>query len=222
LEARKLEIEVAIQHIKRKIELENAEEREKTKNAAVAAMKTKAPLKSNIKLNNTEKQNLVVTSPGKGNEEPLMSSDPRTNTPNKINMNSVKSTASSRLNKTSGSPAVATPSTPQKTAAQTSRQKSLALEEERRKRIKAEKQLQMHKATVLTLQSKIEDLQVEKEQQNGIIFEQTTGPLFERIESKQKLAANNQDNISSQYKIDEVCLNNAMYDCLYFLLLLLI
>ncbi|RYH28862.1 hypothetical protein EON65_10585 [archaeon] len=151
LEARKLEIEVAIQKLLRRIELAGKKSKEKDVGPKTL-LPGGSPLKKAIKND----------APVKSESSNTLGKDNRAATPS----------AERKM-------AVVTPPSHEKV--HTLRQQSLALETERKKRQRAEKLLQLQKANLNELQNKVEDLQAAEENRKGLEFEATVGPLFERV-----------------------------------------
>lgn len=138
LEARKLEIEVALQYLHRKIDLQESRDKEKKKKER-SGMKTNQPLKTSS-----------LTSP----------------LPVPPSSNVASNATSSSTNTRKGIPP------------RGSENGSLALEEEKRRRQRAEKLVSAQRSNLLTLQHRVEDLQAAQEDLAGMRFEASVGPLF--------------------------------------------
>eukprot|EP00981_Chlorochromonas_danica_P006231 scaffold1310_cov219-Ochromonas_danica.AAC.6 len=139
LEARKLEIEVALQYLHRKIELQESRAKEKKKKER-SSTKTNQPLKT-----------------------PSLTTPPPA--PASSSSNVAPSATSSSTSTLKG-------------VARGSENASLALEEEKRRRQRAEKLVSAQQSNLLTLQHRVEDLQAAQEDLVGMRFEASVGPLF--------------------------------------------
>ncbi len=169
LEARKLEIEVALQKLRRKIELVAAKSKDKPKKIVTAMLKTK----STTSLGNQVKRKDQIADTT--TLSPLKRPSEASSRPTTPGQSTQVVASGSSHNDTKVS--VVTP--PQQ---QLTRKQLLAVEEERKRRVKAEKLVQAQKATLLTLQNRVEDLQAAHEHRKGVQYESTIGPLFERYE----------------------------------------